>query len=287
MAKSQKLIRTIFGTADRLILHRDRAHVDLADFKFGRTAVDGAEINVQMQAYALAAMDRFKWADTITIHVIIPRRDEVSTATFTRAEAMPFRSRIRLIAERAQSDGLDLNPNTEACRFCGRRIQCPALAEKLLPIAKKYEASTDDFELAVWDKMDPAEVTDPATLGKMKRVGAVLERWRKAVDARALELAVEEGAQIPGFDLIYRNPTIKVSDASAAFEALNGALSPEQFQSACNIGLPALTRAYANATGDTLKDSRAKVELAFVEAGLLPSDDDRERSPVLRVNQKL
>tara|TARA_Y100001956_G_C4084031_1_gene169769 strand:- start:286 stop:1008 length:723 start_codon:yes stop_codon:yes gene_type:complete len=240
-----------------------------------------------MWAYALGAIQKFKWAETITVHIILPRRDEVSTSCFTRTEVLLFRDRIRLIVDRATVESPDLNPNTEACRFCGRRVDCKALADKILPIAKKYASSSSDFSLSFWEKMDPEKVSDPETISRMKRVAQVMDRWKSAVDQRALTLAVEEGHAIPGFKLLYRYPTSKISDAADAFEALSDSISPEEFQSACSVSLNELSRAYAKANGITIKDARARVELALIEAGLIASDEDSESTPYLRVDSKL
>ena len=280
------MIKTIFGTGDVLILHKYRYHIDLADYKFGRGAVGEAHLNVQLLAYALAAIQKYEWAETIAIHIILPRRDEILQHCFTRAEVLAGQQRIRLIVERALSEDQKLNPNTEACKYCGQRVKCPALAKKLLPLATKYEASAEDFELELWEKMDPVEVTDPVTLGKMKRVGSVIERWKKAVDAQALHLASTEGVEIPGFNLYYRNPTAKFDNTTDVAEALSSSLSPEAFTEACNVSVPQLAKAYAEASGETQKAARAHVESLLVKAGLIPEDDDIEQSAFLRADPK-
>ena len=168
-------MKSIFGRADEIILHEDRVHGDLVDYKFGRSPVEDAEDNPQSLAYGLGVIDMFDWVETLTVHFVIPRRDELLVHTFTRAELEALRDRVRLIIERATADNPVLTPSPEACRFCGCRLTCPALADKLLPIAKKYADSAEDFEVAVMDNLNPAEVEDPAVMGKMK---SVLPYWR-------------------------------------------------------------------------------------------------------------
>jgi hypothetical protein len=289
MSKSTRKVNkilTIFGTGDLMLLHKERKHIDLIDWKFGIGAVDDADENIQGLAYAIGAIDKYEWAETVTIRFFLPRQDKVSEHTFTRAELNEARDRLRLIVERAVHPESKLNPTTDGCRYCGRRVECPALANKLLPLAKKYESSAEDFELSVWENADPALVTDPVTLAKMKRVGTVIERWKKAVDKRALDLAYEEGMDIPGFGLYFRASTLKVDDASQAFEALKGKISADDFQKACAISLPALTKLYAESAGLTQKEARASVEKMLAEAGLIPSDDERVKTPYLRASTK-
>lgn len=276
---------SVFGTSDLTGTEKAKKHIDQFDWKFGVNPVESADINIQGQAYAVGSMDRFPWAETITVHFVLPRRDEITTHTFTRADIEKARDRIRLIVDRALSDEPKLNPNTESCRFCGRRVDCPALADELLPLARKYDSSSEDFKLALWQNADPALVTDPTTLSKMKRVAQVVDNWKKAVDKRALELAVEEGLEIPGYNLYYRNPTMKIDDAIEAFKSIENFVSAEDFQNACTVSLPNLAKVYAKSANTTVKNARAKIELKFVQAGILPADDDREKTPYLRAKR--
>lgn len=276
---------SVFGTSDLTTIKKVERHIDQFDWKFGVNPVEDADINIQGQAYAVGSMDRFPWAKTITVHFVLPRRDEITTHTFTRADIEKARDRVRLIVDRALADDPKLNPNTESCKFCGRRVDCPALASELLPLARKYDSSSEDFKLALWQNADPALVTDPNTLSKMKRVASVVDNWKKAVDKRALDLAVEEGLEIPGFNLYYRNPTMKIDDAIKAFKAIENFVSAEDFQNACTVSLPNLAKAYAKSANTTVKNARAKIELKFVQAGILTADDDREKTPYLRAKR--
>ena len=239
-------MKSIFGRADEIILHEDRAHVDLIDFKFGRSPVEDAETNPQSMAYGIGVIDMYDWAETLTVHFIIPRRDELLIHTFTRAELENLRERIRLIIERASADNPELNPNTEGCRFCGKRITCVALADKMLPIAKKYASTVEDFEITLMDNLNPAEVSDPKVVGKMKAVASVVEKWAAAVNDRAIQMADEEGAVIPGYNLNYRSPVMKIDNPEDAYEALSDLLTPEEFMAACKASLPSLAKAYAS-----------------------------------------
>ena len=276
-------MKSIFGRADEIILHEERGHVDLIDFKFGRSPVEDAETNPQSMAYGIGVIDMYDWAETLTVHFIIPRRDELLIHTFTRAELENLRERIRLIIERASVEKPALNPNTEGCRFCGNRVTCTALADKMLPIAKKYADSVEDFGIVLMDNLNPAEVSDPAVMGKMKAVASVVEKWASAVNDRAVKMADEEGAVIPGFSLNYRAPAMKIDNPEDAYIALSDLLTPEQFMAACKASLPSLAKAYASKLDrGEKKKARPKVELLLTQAGVLPEDEDVTRTPYLR-----
>jgi hypothetical protein len=256
----------------------------LVDYKFGYGAIEPADINPQSLAYAIGLIQKYEWVNIVEIYFVCPRQNKILTHTFTRAEIEGLKERIRLILDRATSEDKQYNPTTEGCRFCGERLTCPALADKLLPIAKKYAAKVDEFEVSLMDKMDPALIDDPATIGKMKVVGMVMDRWVSAVNSRAIELATQEGWEIPGFDLKYRSPSAKIEDSQLAFDAVSNLLSPEEFAKACKVTLPSLSKVYAEKLprGEK-KGARAAIELSLLQAGVIPSDDgnDDSRTPYL------
>ena len=278
----------IFGTVDLVALFKERYHIVIVDYKFGRGAVDDADINIQGQAYATAAMQKYSWAQTIEVHFILPRRNETTTHTYTRQEIEGFVvSRLRYIVARALSDDKELTPHSEACRFCGERLTCKALSSKLLPLAEKYHGGYADFEVSLYEKHDPALVDDPLTLGRMKNLGLVLDRWTKAVNKRAIEFAVETGVEVPGYKLTHRKPTIKIADVNEAFEAVNGTMSGDLFREACSVSFPTLVKQYATATGMTQKAARPALELLLLKNGVIEDSDGMSSTPFLRKDSSL
>lgn len=277
-------MRSIFGTADEIVLFNKLKLARLIDYKFGYGAIEPADINPQSLAYAIGLIQKYKWVETVEIYFVIPRRNEVLSHTFTREEIEERIERVKLIIERAMSDDKQYNPTTEGCRFCGNRLTCPALADKLLPIAKKYAEKADEFEVALLDKMDPALIDDPNTISKMKTVGMVMDRWVAAVNRRAIELAADEGWEIPGYDLRYRAPSAKIDDAQAAYDSVSDLLTPEEFMDACKVSMTAITKAYGSKLAHGEKGTaRAAVESRLLKDGVIQSDDGEEdsRTPYL------
>jgi len=277
---------TIFGTVDRVIIKGD--HVDLVDFKFGVGEIDDADMNIQGQAYLLGVMDKFPELQTATVHFLIPRRDEVLTHNYTRADMEDIRLRINMIVEKAELENAEAIPNTEGCRYCKHKLSCPALSDKMLPLAKKYSASVEDFEMSLWGNYSPEKVDDPMVLSKMLNVAQVVDKWQAAAKKQALKLAVEEGAEIPGYDLHYRNASMGIEDAQEAFDAVSHIMSPDDFMGACKVSVSALAKKYAEKLerGEK-KNARAVIELSLEEAEVLPPEEDRDRSPYLRKSRNL
>jgi hypothetical protein len=277
---------SIFGTVDRVVIRG--THVDVVDFKFGRGEIDDAEINIQGQAYLLGVMDKFPELETATVHFIIPRRDEVFTADFTRADMEGIRLRIGLIVGKAMLSDAERIPNTEGCKYCKHKLSCPALNDKMLPLAKKYAKTVDDFELNLWGSYSPAEIEDPEVLGKMLNVASVVDKWAEAAKKQATKLATDEGLEIPGYDLHFRTATAKIDDSQAAFDAVEHLLSAEEFMNACNVTPSALGKAYSEKLprGEK-KDARAKIDNALEDAGVILSEEERSLTPYLRKSKNL
>tara|TARA_Y100000588_G_scaffold145118_1_gene158995 strand:+ start:3391 stop:4506 length:1116 start_codon:yes stop_codon:yes gene_type:complete len=272
---------SIFGTVDLVIIVGTHAYI--VDYKFGWGEVDDADINIQIQAYAKGVFDKFPDLETAKTVLLLPRRDELLEAEYTRKDMIDVGMRLDLIITKAEEETPDLRPNTEGCRFCKHRLSCQALSDKLLPIARKYEDSVDDFQTVLWHNYDPAHIEDPKVIGKMLNVASVLDRWASAAKKQALKLAEEEGREIPGYDLRWRTPSTKIEDAQEAYDTLAHLLTPEEFMEASNVTLAQLSKALAKKLprGEK-KNARGTIEIALEEAGLLAPEEDRERAPYLK-----
>lgn len=277
---------TIFGTVDVVIIKGD--HVDIVDYKYGRGEVDDAHENIQGQAYLLGVMDKFPKLQTATVHFILPRRDEILTHSYKREDMEDIRLRINLIVEKAEVENAEAIPNSEGCRYCKHKLSCPALSDKLLPLAKKYSESVTDFEMTLWGNYSPEKVEDPMVLSRMLNVAAVVDKWQAAAKKQALKLAVEEGEEIPGYNLHYRNATAKIENGQEAYDAISDLLTPDEFMDACNVSVSKLAKAYAEKLprGEK-KTARGAIETRLEDSEILPAEEDRERSPYLRKSQNL
>ena len=274
-------IAEIFGTIDVLILNESKKHIDAADYKFGRSRVTHASENIQGHAYMVGAFDRYPWAETVTVHFITPRLDEVTKHTYHRKDLEWHRLRVNVIVARATAPEPELNPRTEACRFCKNKVSCPALKEQLLPLAKKYESN--NFAIDLLKKYSPSAVEDPDVLSRMLEVAPVMEAWAKAAKAKALEVATETGEEIPGYEVRYRSSKAKIEDPQKAFEAIEEHMTAEEFMQACDVSIPKLAKKRAESLprGEK-KTARPTLELALMNAKLIPEDEDKDKTPYLK-----
>jgi hypothetical protein len=150
-------------------------------------------------------------------------------------------------------------------------LTCDALHKKILPLAQKYAPAVEDFEVELYQNLNPANIEDPVLIGKMMNVSQVIDKWGKAVRQQAMKLAEEEGAEIPGYALSWRSPSVKIESAQEAYEAVQG-LAKQVSEK-----LPRGEKGNA----------RGKVELLLEGAGIMEAEENRPRAPYLRKDRKL
>ena len=248
-----------FGTADFVLIGANGAG-DLVDFKMGRNSVPDAEVNPQMQAYAVGAFERFREIDTLKVHILLPRRDEVSTAIYNRADLSRLRLRIQTIIARCEVPEPETRP-TEHCLYCARQAHCPALHRHALTIAGGYE---DDLKLP--DEFHPGHISDPGTMARALTVARVMEKWCDSVKHHALQMRLG-GVEIPGHELRTRSGTRKITDPLAAWLAVQERVTADQFIGCCDVSLSQLETIFAEAAPRGGK-AKAKQELSEALADL-------------------
>ena len=249
-----------FGTLDYAIFNRRLAKAHLVDFKFGRNPVPDAEDNPQIQAYVLGLLEANPDILNVTAHILLPRRDEVSTGSYSREDMPRIRLRISTIIARCEAPEPDLRP-TEHCLYCAAQGTCPALHKHALTIAAGYE---DDLDLP--DQFHPGQITDPSTMSRALAVARVMEKWCDSVKHHALKMRLE-GQEIPGHELRSRAGTRKITDPLAAWAAVRERISPDQFIGCTEVSLPKLESIFAEAAPRGAK-AKAKQELCEALADL-------------------
>lgn len=247
-----------FGTADRIAISGNRAL--LIDYKFGRNSVPDAEINPQMQAYAVGIFEEFPVIDEVKVFILIPRRDEVSSAVYHRRDLDRLRLRVQTIIARCEVPEPELRP-TNHCLYCSVQGTCPALHRHALIIAAGYED-----ELKLPDEFHPSRITDPATMSRALTVARVMEKWCESVKHHALQMRID-GTEIPGYELRTRAGNRKITDPLAAWAAVRDRMTPDQFIGCTEVSLSKLETTFAEIAPRGAK-SKAKQEICEALADL-------------------
>ena len=217
-----------WGYADEICLGDKSAHI--FDWKFGFGEIEDPEVNPQAWAYARGAFLKWNWIEKITFHFVVPRQEFILQHTFTRADIPRLKLRISTINERVKAKDKDYNPVESNCLYCGFKAQCPALAQRYLPLAQKYQPE----ELPAVP--NPADIIEPETMAKALVLVPLLEKWCAEVKQFALAMRMEDGEELPGYELkSRRGKTYVINPNLASKIAEENGITHEEFIEACSV----------------------------------------------------
>jgi hypothetical protein len=143
------------------------------------------------------------------------------------------------------------------------------LSSLALTIATQYKAD----ELALPAQYDPANIADPHVIALAKRAAPIMKSWAEKVDQRALQMRLEEGIEIPGYELAERALPFKVTDAQKAWDVVRDRISPEAFAACAEVSIGALEKAIARtAPRGEMKRAKDNLRDALVDADAARSE---------------
>lgn len=220
-----------WGTSDAVVIHGDAIHV--IDLKYGRGVEVSPVENPQFMLYALGALkayrDILEETKRVRMTVFQPRINNVDTWEISVQRLVEWRDNVaRPAAKRASTgENTEFAPSESACKFCPAAGICKPRAESIAAIAFGEDPNIISLE-------DRAKYL--ARLGEIKS-------WVKHMEETSLEIAYEQGEQIPGWKVVRSGSRRVVSDASAATERLQAAgYEIEQFTTRKLAGVTDLDR---------------------------------------------
>ncbi len=197
-------VEDTWGTADCWLLSAGELHV--FDYKHGAGHLVKAEGNPQIILYALGLLSRpilcitdMSHVEVIHLHIVQPRKDNVSTWTLTRKELFDYAPDYRISGVSAKeiadkgietAEAVDFAPDVERCRWCKAHTVCPAYNGKL----------NDDSGL-------PLKLPMPSNTEQMAKsltVAPMIKQWLTDVEEEARRMLLD-GIAIPGFKLVEGN----------------------------------------------------------------------------------
>ena len=246
----------VWGFVDCAVCHRGQGVIDLVDYKFGLSSQEDAETNPAAQAYVLGLFELFNWCHTVHVHYLYPRREEISKATYTRADVPRLRLRIQTIVERVKA-GDSFNPVPDNCQYCGRKATCQALHRLVLPIATRY-AERKELEVP---EGDFSLVKSPEQWSRLLAYAPVLEAMADSIKRHALEFREQTGQEIPGYEMRARKGKGKILNPQIAYEVANKhGLTHEAFMACVEVSAAQLRKAAEEVAP---KGQKAKFASAF------------------------
>lgn len=178
-----------FGTADCIIIDTDS--LEIIDLKWGKGVKVSPNNNKQLMIYALGALikyDVFGGIKNIKLTIIQPRLDYIESFTIDIVKLTLWADReLKQKAHRAFY-GLGDPKVGDWCKFCSIKHICRAFYNSQMEIAK-YEFKTPDF-------LTDEEISD--ILSKAH----IFTEWLNSISEYALNKAIQDDKQWPGFKLV-------------------------------------------------------------------------------------
>lgn len=195
-----------FGTGDAVVISDNT--LEIIDLKYGKGVPVSAEDNSQMRLYALGAFHNYGILydfDRITMTIVQPRLDSVSSQTVDLKDLLDWGDKVKLVAAKAWRGEGEYCAGPH-CRFCRAAVRCKKLAE--------YNLDCLRYEFMAADLMDPEDIVE------VLKVEADVTSWLKTVKEYALDQAVNHGEKFPGMKLVEGRSVRTVTDEKGLAQKL-------------------------------------------------------------------
>lgn len=231
-------IPEVWGYADEYWLFGNTCH--LFDWKFGSWSQEDTATNPQTQAYVLGIWNAHPDVDTVHCHWVYPVREEISRHTYRRAQDYQrIKLRLETIVARCKATAVKANPVESVCTWCGNKAVCPALHRMVLPVATRY-ANGHDLALPQVPNFDL--VKDPVQMARLLDWAPILEKTAESIKRHALEMRINHGAEIPGYELRSRSGKSSILNPNIAFEVAQDFMDLPTFIRAVDVSAAELKK---------------------------------------------
>ena len=190
-----------FGTSDVVVLADNT--IEIIDLKYGKGVPVDAYLNPQLMLYALGAVDKYDIIyefDTVRMTIVQPRLDNVSTFEIDKEELLYWAD--NYVAPRAAQawEGTgEWTITDDVVKFSKVRAQLRLRAERNFSLVDKYELK----ESPLLTNEEIAEILDRAP---------EIKKWLDHVEQYALNKALTEGEEFPGWKVVAGRSNRKISD---------------------------------------------------------------------------
>lgn len=231
-------VGTTGGYLDKALIDHTGQHAILMDWKFGAWQVEKADNNLQGIAYALGIFKAYPKVECVEFYFKQPHINSISHAVFARDDIPKLYLRVLTVVERAKSarEAGDFSmalPTTPVCLFCKHLARCPAVAEKIISVARKFSpVEVDSLDLT------PTKVHAPEEAASGLRLAGIVEAWAKAFKSLVTDRVLRGGPLPDGYELTSRS-TREVINSERFREIVLAFLSEEEYRSI--VPTPAIT----------------------------------------------
>lgn len=219
---------TTAGYPDFVVVSADGKTAEIADWKFGRQAVEATENNLQGIAYMAGVIKKYPLLERCTVSFVLPHRDELDIHTFVLTPEVVnlFLLRIRTVVARAQearkkADFSMAKPTPSACLFCNLLGTCTKVSELVLRVGKKYSPAEIPQEI------NPNLIHDERDSSFGIKLAQVVKAWAEAYRAQATAKAVTDPNFTPAGYVLVPYERRKIKNARAMGDLARSYVKPE------------------------------------------------------------
>ncbi len=194
-----------FGTCDCVMLCKNDLHI--FDLKYGKGVPVSPEENPQLKLYALGALHEYGFlydVQNVTLHIIQPRLDSISSFETGTEQLLAWGDSIRPAAELADKGEGEFKSG-DWCRFCKAKATC--------------RKRTEDFFALESSAAMPKELLADSEIGEALTRAQALKNWVADLEEYALN-AILSGTEISGWKAVEGRSNRKITDIDGAFEVL-------------------------------------------------------------------
>lgn len=243
---------TTGGYVDLAVISADRKIAEIADWKFGLWSVEPAENNLQGIAYLLGLFYKFPSLEEITVHFVMPHREEIDFHTFKREQFPALLLRVRTVVARARAARSNPAPDgtvqagkcsvtVSSCLWCGNLGKCVPAATFSLKVGHKYSPAL------VPANVQPSLMSDPAKAKQTMEISQLMAAWAKAVRAQITLKAIEEDVWLPeGYVLRSRADNEVVDPVKIMDAARKLGVSDKDIEAARSIKMTPLNKSVSD-----------------------------------------
>lgn len=184
------------GTADLVLMTRDRKLGVVLDWKMGVVPVSPADTNLQIQCYIAGLFLTCSKLEQVLGVLAVPRQDSFSRHLYDRDDLVWILDRIREAIHRREDPFREPTCDESACGLCGLRGRCPAL----LGTAVATFRGTGTLPLP--SEFEPGRLATPLDRARAQVLAKILEQWAADVKRYNTSAVFEHGEpEPPGFAL--------------------------------------------------------------------------------------
>lgn len=250
-----------FGTGDAIVIAD--GILDIIDLKYGKGVMVSCENNKQMMLYSLGALREFDFMydiHTVRMTIFQPRLDNISSFEMSVADLRDWAENELIPRAALAFAGEGEFVTGSHCQFCRARVQCKALADENMKIAK-------------YDFAEPLLLTDADVSDILSRAAA-FKSWIGSIEDFALSEAIEKGKKWDGFKLVEGRSNRCYSDQDAVAQTLVKNGYPEEIiYTRSLLGITAMEKAITKKSFSELLDGL--IVKPQGKPTLVPSTDKR------------